>query len=759
MTRERNFAVCAIGRMENRYAKEFVAHYESLGFTKLYLYDNNHGKEERFEDVLGDEIARGLVEVVNWRDREDCQKDAYADCYRQHGDEVAWMAFFDFDEFLILPDGEDIYTFMQRYRGFDCLFVNWMVMDDNDLIRYEDKPQMERFTRPMPVDKHVSYNRPENDHVKCIVRGRLGAIEFKNPHRPKTVMRCCNTRGEACRQNTFHPYDFSVAYIKHFTTRTIEEWLNNKVVRGYPNGATEDLREKAIEKFWQRNYKTKAKEAFIKQWQKAPGHVAAYALGRLGNQMFCAAAAATYAERTGREFEGLVFEFEEGKKHDYNYPAGMFGTVMQRVPYLHRSELEGYVDQEHGGYLCNGFPTLPMKNVVLNDFYQDVNCIDRHIALHLFRSYESILMEIQELYGNLSDYVCVNVRRGDYLKPRIAEKGFRVLTKDEIDEIIDTHFPEDKIFFVSDDIEWCKENFKGERYRFADKPCRYKPEMDLYLQTMCKGNVISNSTFSWWGAFLNEHAEKVVCPWPWFEGGKICNMKHLLPPNWIKWKKSTDYKIWITYHRDNLVQEYGLREDEHNKLFAVHKPVEGENINHLNPIYSELVTIYYVWKNQIKSDYVGFNHYRRRFEVTRLPGPNECQVFRQRIKRMTIYEQYAIHHNKRDMDFVIDIVAKRCGKDNPYEKYIREGHLFLGANCFLMSWNNFNRLCNWLFPILFEFAELTGCGDDIEAWRQKEIRDFGGDNIEGVAYQMRIQGFLAERLVSAWIITNLQYYV
>jgi hypothetical protein len=47
--------------------------------------------------------------------------------------------------------------------------------------------------------------------------------------------------------------------------------------------------------------------------------------------------------------------------------------------------------------------------------------------------------------------------------------------------------------------------------------------MDLYLATQTKANVISNGTFSWWGAYLNER-QNVICPWPWFDYGKI---KHL----------------------------------------------------------------------------------------------------------------------------------------------------------------------------------------------------------------------------------------
>ena len=89
-------ALCAIGRMENRYAKEFVYHYKALGFDRIFIYDNNFGNEEHFEQL--DDI----VEIVDWRDKENAQLIAYEDCYARHGNEYDWMAFFDFDEFLIL---------------------------------------------------------------------------------------------------------------------------------------------------------------------------------------------------------------------------------------------------------------------------------------------------------------------------------------------------------------------------------------------------------------------------------------------------------------------------------------------------------------------------------------------------------------------------------------------------------------------------------------------------------------------------------
>lgn len=224
--------------------------------------------------------------------------------------------------------------------------------------------------------------------------------------------------------------------------------------------------------------------------------------------------------------------------------------------------------------------------------------------------------------------------------------------------------------------------------------------------------------------------------------------------------KEPEYRIWITYHKDSLVEEYGLKEDANHKLFAVHKPVEGENMNCLNPVYSEFCTLYYVWQNRKKTPYVGFNHYRRQFDVRRLPGEGECQVWKiWNLKRHSPYWHYCQHHNPEDMDCIIDILNREYGEDNSYVKHLKRQSIFLPCVCFLMAWDDFVRMCEFVFPIMFEFAEKTGCRNDLEKWREKEIRDFNTDDEKKINYQMRIQGFLAERLVSAWIFTHLKYYV
>ena len=790
-----SIALCAIGRRENQYATEWVGHYRALGFDHIYIYDNNHDGEEHFEDVLGEQIAEGFVTIIDWRGREgeNTQRDAYNDCYARFGRKHGWLAFFDFDEFLCFSrtegegrtdgtDGTDILAAYERHTdkplraflkdkgAFNCVLINWMNMTDSGLVRNDGRPLMERFTEPMPADKAgIGGDYPENNHVKCIVRGGVRGLSFwHNPHVPTTPpLHCCNANGEAVRQKARIPYTHDTAYLKHFTTKTIEEWLSNKMQKGTPDRTYEEALTSYKDYFFKINERTAEKEAFIKEWNERPGHVAAVALGRLGNQMFIACAARKYARETGREYVGLVYNDHSKKPREWDYPQEQFSSVMRNEKYMEPAEVQDYQRMKQGTYVSNGLPTdMPQRDILLNDYFQDARCIDRDEALKMFAPQRGVLTAIKKLYGDVSDCVCVNVRRGDYIEHQ--RFGFRVLTAADIQEMLDLYFPIDaypRVLFVSDDIPWCRQNFKGERFVFADKHTAadasgvWKPLIDLYLQTLCKGNIISNSSFSWWGAYLNKKAERVVCPWPWFTSPKKPQMTHLLPEGWIKYRPN-DYTIWQTYHNDALLAEYNLKEDEHHRLFAVHKDAPLENINYMNPCWSELTTMWYVWHNRLASPVVGFAHYRRPLATTALPQKGQCMIYKQiRLKSgETVRDQYARCHNVEDFDLMLQLVNKRYGEGNAYAKHLLTSTRMIINCCFLMLWQDFMGLGDFLFPLLDDFAEATGCGRDVNLWREKARHDFPEADEQEVAYQMRLPGFLAERLISAYITTHLNYY-
>lgn len=230
-------ALCVIGRRENRYAREFVAHYKHLGFDKVFVCDNNHDGEERFEDVLGDYVEDGYVQVLDYRNLVGVQRKSYADVYRRFGGEYRWIAFFDFDEFLEIVGCDTIHQLMRKYEGYDCVLINWQNYGDNGLLRDDGRDLSERFVEPLPFGHFAQYkNIPDNDHVKCVVRGGLPLVEFEDtPHLPSNRLRCCNSLGNQCNQSPFQRHDFSVAYLKHYVTKTVDEWYSNKWQKGTGN--------------------------------------------------------------------------------------------------------------------------------------------------------------------------------------------------------------------------------------------------------------------------------------------------------------------------------------------------------------------------------------------------------------------------------------------------------------------------------------------------------------------------------------------
>ena len=88
-----------------------------------------------------------------------------------------------------------------------------------------------------------------------------------------------------------------------------------------------------------------------------------------------------------------------------------------------------------------------------------------------------------------------------------------------------------KVLIFSDDIEWCKQNFIGDRFIFIQE----EDYISLYLMSLCDYNIIANSSFSWWGAWLNQNPNKVViAPKLWFGLKSNHNINDLIPSSWIK---------------------------------------------------------------------------------------------------------------------------------------------------------------------------------------------------------------------------------
>ena len=133
--------------------------------------------------------------------------------------------------------------------------------------------------------------------------------------------------------------------------------------------------------------------------------------------------------------------------------------------------------------------------------------------------------------------VSMHFRHGDYVFDEKTNKKHGVLTLDYYKRAIDiikSKIDNPVFFMFSDDKEWVAENAKFNcQTVFVDNNYFGSGHKDMRLMSLCKSNIIANSTFSWWGAYLNLNPEKtVIAPENWLADKKI-NLEDLILKDWL----------------------------------------------------------------------------------------------------------------------------------------------------------------------------------------------------------------------------------
>ena len=277
-TRTGKIALCCIAKKENEYIRFFVEYYKALCFDKIFIYDNNDPDNERFEEVINDYIQSGFVDIVDYRGKKVAQLSAYQDCYEKYNKEYSWMAFFDIDEFFTFADGtKDIHKFLLQWKflPFQLIHVNWMVYGDNELLDNDGRNVTERFVNPIVPFNFIPPNStfPENNHVKTIIRGGLPFISWREtPHTPVVrYYRCCQPDGyEVSAVSPLALFDNSIAYLRHYSTKTIGEWIRNKMKRGIPDRDEQQWKDTLdIDFFFRFNKRTEEKMTYVQEYMNA----------------------------------------------------------------------------------------------------------------------------------------------------------------------------------------------------------------------------------------------------------------------------------------------------------------------------------------------------------------------------------------------------------------------------------------------------------------------------------------------------------
>lgn len=129
--------------------------------------------------------------------------------------------------------------------------------------------------------------------------------------------------------------------------------------------------------------------------------------------------------------------------------------------------------------------------------------------------------------------VSIHVRRGDYLNNEQLRGICTVEYFTRAIERIKQLVKQPRFYVFSDDIQWCKEHFLFDNIKYVSSNSGIDSYQDMQLMSLCKHNITSNSTFSWWGAWLNKNVNKIVIsPKKWFNG--IDGTKDIIPDEWMK---------------------------------------------------------------------------------------------------------------------------------------------------------------------------------------------------------------------------------
>ena len=167
-------------------------------------------------------------------------------------------------------------------------------------------------------------------------------------------------------------------------------------------------------------------------------------------------------------------------------------------------------------------------------FFQSYKYFE-HISNEILQDFtfkNKVAYKTYEIYNNLENPCSIHVRRGDYL----TNSNHSVLDVEYYFKSIEK-IGKDKQFLVfSDDVEWCRsfKAFRGENFIYSEDSTKGREHYDLSLMTLCKDHIISNSTFSWWGAWLSK-SNNVIAPENWFKNSAYTfyNTKDLLPKDWL----------------------------------------------------------------------------------------------------------------------------------------------------------------------------------------------------------------------------------
>ncbi|MFD0750765.1 alpha-1,2-fucosyltransferase [Mucilaginibacter calamicampi] len=245
----------------------------------------------------------------------------------------------------------------------------------------------------------------------------------------------------------------------------------------------------------------------------------------------------------GYVLDRFKIKAEVATKHDIEEVLKLNHLVSKLERYFTGTNKYYYKERKVWSYDAS-LLSLKKERIYLDGYWQNYkyyNDLDGSILSELTIADEaepfnySVYSTILQDEGSVS----IHIRRGDYAIDEEANKMMGLLPLGYYDSAvayINANVPNANFYIFSDDLNWAADNLKIDRpVTFVDVANGRKDYVELNMMSKCNHNIIANSTFSWWGAFINKNPGKIVIgPKNWVATPDVNAQIELLLPEWIK---------------------------------------------------------------------------------------------------------------------------------------------------------------------------------------------------------------------------------
>lgn len=529
-------SVGAIFKNEAAFLDEWITYHRMVGVEHFYLYNDN--STDNWQEVLKPYMDQGIIDVTLWPTNGDLisyQGYAYKDIIKRTKGITEWLALIDLDEFILPTQESTVTECLDKYfKEASAIYVNWYNFGTNNVSLKSGDLVLPLLTRCSLPDHSL------NGIGKSIIKPHL--VDEKSLWHPHHVPLLDNSvyyngdgvsipyskeRTEVVIKGNQHT---KCMRINHYSMRGEDKFQLKRAER--KNYILMDEHHEAFNQCSNTDILTFIKkhhpEQYNNMWGKAQNKsfvMAAGHCGQLGNQFFQIAAACALAWDNAAEPYFPDWDFDRPLNNH------VFSRINKKKP-------ETTVAFEWRDP-ASSYTKIPYQdNMKIAGYFQSEKYFSHHRnrLLALFAPCEDDLAYMKKKYTWLFDSphtVGVQLR---YYKWEFSkdDQSYPQYGKDYLDKAMRL-FPEKSIFVVSsNNIQFARENMpswaKNVVFLEDEEPPYY---IDLYLLSFCKHNIITNSSFGWWAAWLNQNPDKkVVRPAYWTAYAKYS--PDTTPEEWIK---------------------------------------------------------------------------------------------------------------------------------------------------------------------------------------------------------------------------------